>query len=127
MWWQNKNISNNQLSLGEGFDLSFKKVKCGDIITFHTHIGDIKYMVNIRFLGLHENTTELENDKIFRVLNLNKREFCNKSYGYPVGIHISDPRYTYFPECKEGDYEALGRVIYNLKLECLKQLRNVVA
>jgi hypothetical protein len=52
-----------------------------------------------------KDSTGESNSRIFKALGINdKNEFCTKAYGY---ANYSGG----FPECKEGDYEALNRVI----------------
>jgi len=74
-------------------------------------IGDknLTYYFASRFLANHNGW----NDEIFKVLGLDKIEFCTKSYGY-------QPRSGDFPECCKDCRKCLRQVAYDLFEECEK-------
>ena len=126
MWWQNKNISNNQLSLGGEF-LGFHTPKLNDMIIFKLKGKEYTYKVKEKYL---EKYPDCNSRQIFYALGIcielgdfyceKTMAFCSKAYGYRSTLGQC-------PECREYDYDALGRLIYYLKLECQKQNNNVVA
>ncbi len=87
-----------------------EKYEYKDTVIFKIGAEEIKYVVNKSFL--HSYNDILENDYIFKRLNItNKEKFCKAAYGYV-------PIDSIFPECKRDDYDALNRVIEALQKEC---------
>ena len=134
MWWLNKKVTEDQLTIGNGFDPIFQIAVPNKKIFFLTKKGKLEYTTDNRYLGglYFYNNDKIQsridnNDEIFKILNLNKRDFAKKAYGYDPESISSDPETPFWPECRVDDYEALGRIIYYLKQECQKQLNNVVA
>jgi hypothetical protein len=54
-------------------------LKLGDIVIFN--IKGVKYEYQVEFCYCNLRSTD-NNDIIFKVLNLNKFNFCTKHYGY---------------------------------------------
>ena len=86
-------------------------LKRGDNIEFIKGYENISYSVEVGYLKA-ENYSE--NSIIFSRLGLNKEELADKCYGYP---HIKGS----WPECKEGDYEALTRLVNFIAQEAVKK------
>lgn len=55
----------------------------------------------------------MRNDDIFNTLELDKLEFCRKSYGH-------EPNGGDFPECRKDYKKCLHQVTYDLFEECMK-------
>lgn len=89
-----------------------KILKFNDIVNFYlVGKGNYQYCVAPSYLNIGDDT----NAKIFIELGMSpdeKRQICDKAYGYQA-------RYDgQWPECKDGDYEALTRLVNMLYLEC---------
>lgn len=82
-------------------ELLGKTLTHGDTVV----LKDLKYKVNYCFLYLESLSNN--NNKIFDELNLDKKEFCAKHYGYESGTGN-------WPLCKDYDYPALTRVVMAL-------------
>ena len=109
MWWQNKNIHTNQLTLGEEFD-EFQIPKLGDIIIFS--LKDVKYIYTVydRYL----NNFSHDNDIIFKKLGMDystKNNFASKIYGYSAEECL-------WPEYRSNDFKSAGKLIQQLKRKC---------
>lgn len=76
-----------------------------DRVIFYVDSKYYEYYVHFNFLNYDGG----RNDKIFRVLGLDKKAFCNKHYGYCN-------RGGDWPTCRHNDYEALRRCIIALYL-----------
>jgi hypothetical protein len=115
MWWQNKNISNNQLTLEGDFEPAIKIPKSGDIITFNVNDDTYKYIVRNDHLEIMDEATS--NNYILRLLGMSGYqahiEFCTKIYGYPCGSGN-------FPVCQYRDFKALRNMIIALKKKCIE-------
>ena len=115
MWWQNKNIHNDQLTLGYDFEPAIKIPKHGDIITFNIDDINLKYMVRNDHLEIMDEATS--NNYIFRLLGMTNyqshREFCTRIYGYPCGSGN-------FPVCEYNDFNTLRIMIIALKRKCIE-------
>jgi hypothetical protein len=117
-----KKISNNQLTLGSEF--ASKLLEENEKIEFTLKGQNFQYTIQPSFISI--NAHRMNNDHIFKILDLDKFKICKKAFGY-------EPKYeyevgsSYCPECKEGDYKALTKLVNILKNECLKQSKNVVA
>lgn len=86
-----------------------KTYKYDDEVLFVVRGRTYPYRVYSNFL---KDSTGESNARIFKALDIyDKGEFCDKAYGY---TNYSGG----FPECKDGDYEALNRVINALFDAC---------
>ena len=78
-------------------------LKYGDIIEFSNSEFSLDYDVCEWYL----HTAYAMNEKIFNMMWVDKYKFCDKSYWYKSKI-------DWRPECKPGDYQALGRVVEDI-------------
>ena len=109
MWWLNKNITKEQLELGGSF---MNTPNYGDHIIFNIKGEDITYIVGYDHLSI-STADYTQNPLIFNKLDLDPIKFCKKYYRYkPLG--------GFWPHCKNGDFEALRRVIVALQDECYR-------
>ena len=125
MWWQKKHIHNTQLDLGGEF-ATYTIPKEGDKITFEINAKVLIYQVKERYLQLllvNGMDIGAYNELIFNELGMSeqqKLDFATKAFGYYAiqgRCPVSHPH----------DFKALGRLLYLLKLECLKYNNHVVA
>lgn len=93
-------------------ELEGKTLNYGDKLVFQHNKVILLYHVKDGFLIQPING---ENDKIFHLLNLEKRidiiKFANSAYGYKA-------RSGLFPQCLTNDYEALTRITLALFKLC---------
>jgi len=75
--------------------------RLGDKVTFNVGKDSVEYEITDIYLN---NVSYGNNDKIFKLLGIDKEEFCSKAYGYS---HMGGN----FPEYKPCDLHAVGRVI----------------
>jgi len=87
-------------------------VRFGNRVTFTTHDGEtITYKVLDKFLHCYERVS---NDSIFKMLGIcDIEETATEVYGYPIKYIDS-----YWPEYKEGDFDAASRLITILAEHC---------
>ena len=107
MWWQNKNIHSSQLEIEE-FEMS-NNYKYGDIIIFKIGPYKLKHSVYERYL-IFEQYRNLGNGFLFDVLGISKYILAEKCYGYHNGGN--------FPSYNENDYDAMNRIVKELKNLC---------
>ncbi len=81
----------------------------GDKVAFDIGVDTLDYRVR----GIYLQCVSGSNDKIFDSLGLDKNAFCSKAYGYECGGGL-------FPEYRQGDLQAVDRVIEALHEECRK-------
>ena len=84
-----------------------EQLKYGQEVVFT--IKHREYIYQVQYSFLH-NINE-DNDKIFSVLGLDKREFAYSAYGY-------EPDYGDWPLSKHADYSALTRIVEALFPYC---------
>lgn len=100
---------NNLRELG-----SYGTLREGDIINFRGKKDGFELWLEYRVMYLRghgfylRNNTEIANDQIFKALNINKHNFCKKSYGYSTSSEDD------FPVTKVKDCEAIIRVVRDL-------------
>ena len=92
-------------------ELEIKRLQYNDLVEFPIEGEVITYKVNINFLKVMNYA---RNDIIFLKLDLDKQKLAKDIY------HLSSVYYPCggWPECEEGDYEALTRLVLVLFKKC---------
>ncbi len=82
-----------------------------DRVYFTVGKETIEYEVDGMFL--HNLESSAKNDKVFRLLEIDKYELSEKTYGYKVKREDPD---IFWPESLNDDYPALTRLVKELYL-----------
>ena len=95
-----------------------RELERGDIIIFIVNKEILKYKIEEIHINkniyLYNTISSGGNDKIFRILEINKSKLAKKIYGYEAA-NINSAFYDInWAEAKENDYPALTRLITEL-------------
>ena len=83
-----------------------------DIVEFIVKEEVIKYIVCFNHLWDKKHRESFTNNKIFKILEIDKKEITEKTYGYEPIKHNNNDRY--FPEYRDNDFSAITRLVAEL-------------